>query len=146
MFPRVIRQASQRGNCHSTSAIWFLLAPRRPIFLRKSKRCRKVTSLRTCVNIPQFKFPKAFIGGCNRSFNHVWLDQHKWLCMLQRKVEWCFLHAMSVCFSIVCQTLLARFLVHLSPSHFRHGRRNQPSLHTMRRPATTSALFNWQSS
>eukprot|EP00731_Ephydatia_muelleri_P010572 Em0005g1158a len=29
---------------------------------------------------PQFKFQKTFIGGCNRSFNHVWLDQQKWLC------------------------------------------------------------------
>ena len=48
--------------------------------------------------------------------------------------------------SIVCRTLLARFLVHLSPNHFRHGRRNQRSFQAMRRPATTSALFNWQSS
>ena len=82
MFPRVIRQASQRGNCHSTSAIWFLLAPRMPIFLRKSKRCRKVTSLRTCVNILSriHKFPKTFIGGRNRSFKHDWQDQAEvWL-------------------------------------------------------------------
>ena len=33
-------------------------------------------------------------------------------------------------------SILARFVVHLSPSHFRHGRRNQPSLLTTRRPAT----------
>ena len=82
---------------------------------------------------PQFKFPKTFVGGCNRSFNHDWLDQHKWLCystMLNGA------SACHVCFSIVCRTLLARFLVHLSPSHFRHGRRNQPSLLIMRRPAT----------
>ncbi|KAL5491305.1 hypothetical protein EMCRGX_G016568 [Ephydatia muelleri] len=29
---------------------------------------------------PQFEFPRTFIGGCKRSFNYVWLDQHKWLC------------------------------------------------------------------
>ena len=29
---------------------------------------------------PLFKFPKTFIGGCNRIFNHDWVDQHKWLC------------------------------------------------------------------
>ena len=27
-----------------------------------------------------FEFPRSFIGGCKRSFNYVWLDQHKWLC------------------------------------------------------------------
>eukprot|EP00731_Ephydatia_muelleri_P011301 Em0006g195a len=43
----------------------------------------------------QFKFQKTFIGRCNRSFNHDWLGQHKWLCYMQRKVEWCFLHAMN---------------------------------------------------
>ena len=85
MFPRVIRQALQRGNCHSASAIWFLLAPRRPIFLKKSKCCRNVSDKFACLRQhskpdTQFKFPKTFFGGCNRSFNHDWLDQHKWLC------------------------------------------------------------------
>ena len=26
-----------------------------------------------------FNFPKTFTGGCNRSFRHDWLDQHRWL-------------------------------------------------------------------
>ena len=31
-----------------------------------------------------FIFPKTFTGGCKRSFIHVWLDQHKWLCYSTR--------------------------------------------------------------
>eukprot|EP00731_Ephydatia_muelleri_P001083 Em0001g1083a len=45
--PEVIRQAEGQLSLD----IGDFLAPRRPIFLRKSKRCRKVTSLRTGVNI-----------------------------------------------------------------------------------------------
>ena len=40
----------------------------------------------------EFKFPKTFIGGCNRSFNHDWWTSINGV--LQHKVEWCFLHAM----------------------------------------------------
>ena len=35
----------------------------------------------------EFKFPKTFIGGCNRSFNHDWLDQHKWRATAHAKLN-----------------------------------------------------------
>ena len=75
--PRVIIQASQMGNCHSISAIWFLLSQK----IQALSISDKFAYLRQHSKPdPQFEFPRTFIGGCKRSFNYVWLDQHKWLC------------------------------------------------------------------
>ena len=47
------------------------------------------------------------------------------MAVLQLKVEWCFLHAMFA-FQWYVQLYWQGFWCTLSPSHFRHGRRNQP--------------------
>ena len=39
-----------------------------------------------------FTFPTTFTGGCNRSFQARWLDEHPWLMQLHHKAGWCILH------------------------------------------------------